>query len=546
MDTQQTDLSLRQATGVLRRRAPWILLCLVLVTGAAYAVSKRQTKQYTATASLVFSNNEPTQQVAGLQSAIPNQATNVKLVQLGDMGVKTARRLGHSATVSVSAEGESNIVDVSATATSPVLAREFANTYTRLFVKEQQTLNRKGYTSAAALVKKQLAALSPKERVGAAGLALLTRAASLGALAELQPGGVQVAQAASLPTAPSSPHIAKNTLLGAVLGLILGFGVAFLLEHLDRRIREPKDLAAIYHLPLLGVIPESSALAHSTNSSRSARRRARAKGALPPADEEAFHLIRAHLRYLYADRELRTLLVASAAAGDGKTTLARQLASAAAGAGSVVLLVEADLRRPTLAQQLEIQPGPGLLDVLTGTVSLWRATQMIDLDSSPGDGSDGRTFDVLVAGAELPPNPGELIDSDAMRSVLEQARSTYDLIVVDTPPLGAISDAFPLLRGVDGVIIVGRLGRHRREVAEDLHDTLAGAGAPLLGVVANGVKSTPRGSDDYARARAYAGAKRPPAPLVSANGASASGAAPNGASPSGDASLHGAALTRKA
>ena len=129
-------------------------------------------------------------------------------------------------------------------------------------------------------------------------------------------------------------------------------------------------------------------------------------------------MIRAHLRYFNVDRELRTLMVASAAPGDGKTTVARHL-----------------------------------------------------------------------AGASLPPNPGELIESHAMESLFGQAKPRYDLIVVDTPPLTAVSDAFPLLGKVDGVIIVGRVGRNRRDVAQRLHETLTGAGAPLLGVVANGFKS---------------------------------------------------------
>ena len=544
MDTEQTTLSLQQALGILRRRVLWILLCVVVVTGAAYGFSKRQTSKYTATASLVFNSNELNQVVAGLPAASSsgsNLSTIVKLVQLGDVGAKTASALGQSAAVSVSQEGESSIVDVSATATSPVLAATYANTYTSLFVKEQQSASNKTYAAALALVNKQLAALSPKERASATGLALQQRAVSLGALAELRSGGVQVAQAASVPTAPSSPKTTKNTALGAVLGLLLGLGIAFLLEHFDRRIREPKDLEAIYGLPLLGVIPKSSALAGSTASYRSARRRRKAKVPLPPSEEEAFHLIRAHLRYFNVDRELRTLLVASAAPRDGKTTLARQLASAAARVGSGVLLVEADLRRPTLAQQLDIQPGPGLLDVLIGEMSLWRATQMVELDSSPSvDGSVGRTLDVLVAGAVLPPNPGELIESHAMESLLEQAKSTYDLVVIDTPPLAAVSDAFPLLREVDGVIIVGRMGRNRRDVAERLHETLMGAGAPLLGVVANGVKVGRRGSYGYAYSYAYAGAKRLPAAAVSANGAS-----PNGAEGNVDVPLHRPAPTRK-
>ena len=209
-----------------------------------------------------------------------------------------------------------------------------------------------------------------------------------------------------------------------------------------------------------------------------------------------FQLIRAHLRYFNVDRELRTLLVASPAPGDGKTTVALHLAAAAARMGSTVLLIEADLRRPTVAQQLDIHSGPGIADVLIGSVSLWKATQSIDLDQPSGISGQGPALDVLVAGAPLPPNPSELIESDAMAAALGQASSTYDLIVIDTPPLTAVSDAFPLLRKVDGVIIVGRIGRNRRDLAERLHHTLAGAGAPLLGVIANGFKAR-RGSYGY-------------------------------------------------
>lgn len=504
MDTEQTNLGLEQALRIVRRRAPLILLCLILATGAAFSYSKQQTKKYTATASLVFNNNQLSQQVAGLQvvsngSQLTQQLTNVKLAQLGDMAAKTASTLDHGLTeakvkedLSVSAQGESNIVNVSATATSPVVAAEIANTYTTQFVKEQQSANRAYYSSALRLVNKQLDAISPKQRLSPSGLALEGRAQSLGVLAELREGTVKVAQTAAPPTSPSSPKTARNTILGAVLGLLLGLGVAFLRERFDRRIREPKDLEAIYRLPLLGVVPESTALSRSGRSNRDPR------WILPPSEAEAFHLIRAHLRYFNVDRELRTLMVASAAPGDGKTTIARHLAAAAARMGSNVLLMEADLRRPTLAQALDLSAGPGVSDVLIGTLPLSEATQSIEVDIPSADGSRGRTLDVLVSGAVLPPNPAELIESHAMQAVLERAKSIYDLIVIDTPPLTAVSDAFPLLSRVDGVIIVGRVGRNRSDIAERLHETLTGAGAPLLGVVANGVKASGPGSYAYA------------------------------------------------
>jgi len=505
MDTDATKLSLDQVWGVLRRHTPWIILCVSLAGGAAYAFSRSQARVYTATATLVFNNNQQAQQVAGLpvvynSSPQAQQNTNVKLVQLGDMAAKTAALLGRGLTrdqvaadLSVSPQGESNIVNVSATASSPLVAAAIANTYTNQFVSEQQNTNHAYYASALRLVNNQLAALSPRERASAAGLALQDRVQSLGVLAELRNGNVQIAQAATAPTSPSGPKIARNTFLGLALGLLLGVSAAFVLQRFDRRIREPRDLEAIYGLPLLGVVPESAAL---SRSGRGKQRRA-----LPANEEEAFHLIRAHLRYFNVDRELRTLLVASAAPRDGKTTVARHLAGAAARVGSRVLLLEADLRRPTFATQMDVATGPGLSDVLIGATSLHNATQIVALAGPRADDPAVRTLDVITAGAALPPNPGELLESHAMESLLDCARMEYDLVVIDTPPLTAVSDAFPLLRKVDGVVIVGRVGQNRRDIADRLHTTLTGAGAPLLGVVANGFKA--RVSNGYGYGYGY-------------------------------------------
>jgi capsular exopolysaccharide synthesis family protein len=200
-------------------------------------------------------------------------------------------------------------------------------------------------------------------------------------------------------------------------------------------------------------------------------------------------LIRAHLRFFNVDRELRTVLIASPAPGDGKTTIARHLAEAAARLGLLVLLLELDLRQSSLAEQLGIGSGPGLADVLVGAAPMDEATQSLTLQAPPVDATTGHTLDVLAAGAVLPPNPGELIAGSAMGAVLEKAKSAYDLVVIDTPPLTVVSDGFPLLTKVDGVVIVGRVGHSRRDAAEQLHQVLASSGAPLLGVIANEAKS---------------------------------------------------------
>jgi polysaccharide biosynthesis transport protein len=488
-------LSLEQVIGVLRRRLLLIVLCVVVVAGAAFVFSRRETKKYTAGASLVFSSSSLSQQIAGLSAGsssstglLAQQADDLELVKGGNVAARTARLVGHGLTaeqvagsVEVAAQGESGVIAISATSTSPVLAAAIANTYAGQFVDEQQSANRQYFKSALALIHRQLAALSPKQRIGTDGLQLQDRAQTLNLLAELHYGNVQAGQRALAPTSPSSPKTSKNTALGLLLGLLIGCGIAFLLERFDRRIKEPEDLAAIYRLPMLGAIPKSAELARSATAGK--------RVVLPPLLTEAFGLVRAHLRFFNIDRDLRTVVIASAAEGDGKTTIARHLATAAARSGSRVLLLEVDLRNPTLTQQLDLQPGPGLADVLIGAITLGEAIQSVSLEASPQEAGKERTLDVLLAGVVLPPNPGELLESYAMYAVLERARSTYDLVVIDTPPLTAVSDAFPLLTKVDGVVIVGWIGRSHRDEAEQLHQILASSDTPTLGVIANGATS---------------------------------------------------------
>jgi succinoglycan biosynthesis transport protein ExoP len=494
MNPEQPSVSSRQFIGIFRRRSPWIVLCVLVLAGVAYGYSKHQPKKYTATAALSFNSNQLDEQIAGLSpdsigNALAQQASDLELVKLGDVAAKTAHLLGHGLTreevsesLTITAPGESGIVEVAATSTSPALAAAIASTYTEQFVKEQVRTNRVYFESALALVNRQLAALAPAQRFGTDGLDLQERAHTLGLLAKLRYGDVQLVQEASVPSSPSSPRTKRNTLLGAVLGLLLGLGIAVLLERLDRRLREPSDLEAIYGVPMLGVVPRSAALA------RSARQDGGKRSGPSLADVEAFNLICAHLRFFNIDRDLRTIVIVSASQGEGKTTVARHLAEAAARLGAKVLLLEGDLRQPTLGQQLQVQSGQGLAGVLIGAAAVDEAIQSVPVGEPPGDGSARHVLDVLLAGAVLPPNPGKLLASRAMNDLLVRVRSTYDLVFMDTAPLTAVSDAFPLLTQVDGVLVVGRMGHSRRGAAEQLHQVLASSGAPLLGVIADDSK----------------------------------------------------------
>jgi receptor protein-tyrosine kinase len=477
--------------GVLRRRLPLIALCAVVVATAAFAYSRHQAKEYTATASLVFSENPLTQQVLGLtpgssSSQFARQASNVELVGLGDMAAKTASGLGGGLTeqkvaesLSIAGQGESDLVAVSATATSPALAAQIANTYTRQFVAEQKAANHRYFRSALVLVEKQVAALPAGQRFGTAAAALQDRAQTLRLLDELHYGDVQLAGQAVPPTSPSSPKTLKNTLVGGMLGLLIGLGVAFLFERLDRerRSRESDELERIYGRPVLGAVPKSAALGA-----------ARAGDRLSRTELEVFQLICARMRFFNPYRDLRTVLVASAAPGDGATTVARRLAEAAARMGSRTLLVEADLRKPMLAQQIGLSVGPGLADVLMERASLRNAVQ-----SRGAAGFGAGALDVLVGGSKVSANAAGLIESVAMDAALAEVRESHDLVIIDAPPPTLLSDAFGLLGKVDGVLIVSSAERSGHELAKRLSQTLERSRATPIGIVVNRVRAADAG-----------------------------------------------------
>jgi capsular exopolysaccharide synthesis family protein len=488
----------------LGRRRWWVVILAAIVIGAAaYLYSSSQTKKYTATAEIAFQqSSNSTQIIAGLGST-PNQTpdpeSNVKQVQFGATAAKTAAQVGHNLTerdvrklLSVSvAGGTTQFVSVAATSPSPALATQIANTYSKIFVTTAQTADQKYYSHALAIVTKQLAQMTPGQRQTSAGLSLQARVQSLGLLAELRPNNVQLAQVANVPTSPSSPRTKRNTALGIFIGLVVGILLVFALARLDKVVRDPREFEEAYGLPLLGAIPASSQLTRRDEAADGSDR------AIPASEAEAFQLVQAHLRYFNVDRDLECLMVTSSTPGDGKTTVSTHLAAAMVRFGSKVLLIEADVRLPTIARGLGIKSDPGLSEVLIGGATMQSTIQSVPVQSPTGEDSSSRRLDVLVAGSITPPNPAALIESQAMHAVLAYGREHYDMVVIDTPPVTAVSDAFSLLNRVDGVIVVGRVGLDRLEVVKRASETLRRTGAPMLGVVANYVNSSNRSNYYY-------------------------------------------------
>jgi receptor protein-tyrosine kinase len=205
---------------------------------------------------------------------------------------------------------------------------------------------------------------------------------------------------------------------------------------------------------------------------------------LPAPEAEAFRMLRARLRYFNVDRNIKSLLIVSGQPGDGKSTVAYYLARAAANtSGTRVLLVEADLRRPQLADRLGLSRTPGLSEVLSQPIGLDVAVQSLPRSLEPRVHQE-QELHILVAGA-LPPNPAELLESRRMQEFIEELAPRYDLVIFDTPPTGVVSDALPLLHQADGVVLIARLNRSTRAGLTRVLDQLKRLGAPVLGVVAN-------------------------------------------------------------
>jgi succinoglycan biosynthesis transport protein ExoP len=486
MSERQESSRIGATLGPLRRR-PWVVLaCTLLVLAAAYGVSRLQEKQYTATASLFFRDPGFDQKLFGSTFVEPSPdpvrqaATDVKLVSLRVVAERTAAALGHrltadevAAKVTASAEGQADLVSISATDPSPVSAATLANTYAEQFIRFRREADRAKVREAQQLVQAQLDALSPAQRSGAQGQSLAQRADQLRILASLQTGNAELVQHAEPPQSPSSPKTVRNLVLGGLLGVLLGVGAAFLLDRLDRRVRDPKEIEGAFRRPILGTIPESRALSKAKYPR---------DGGLPPGETEAFRMLRANLRYFNVDRQVKSVLLTSAAPADGKSTVAWNLAAAAAGAGAKVLLLEADLRSPAFALSSPyVGSESGLSTVLAGYAAVDEAVQKVPVHE--GTSAD-RAMYVLAAGP-LPPNPADLIESERMREVVHQAEQEYDLVVIDTPPTSVVSDAIPLVKQVSGVIVVVRLGQSTREAVMQLRNQLEHLDAPTLGVVLN-------------------------------------------------------------
>jgi non-specific protein-tyrosine kinase len=332
-------------------------------------------------------------------------------------------------------------------------------------------------------------AVVDRSPAGAAAIANAVGAVFTNLVAEIEqpsvPGAAapvvaRVVQPATAPATSSSTSLPMSLALGAVVGLAAGAGLALLRNALDTTVKSPGALREATGAPNLGTItfdaevPRRPLTVHEDPHSPRA---------------EAFRQLRTSLRFVDVDHPRKVVLVTSALPGEGKTTSLCNLAIAVAAAETRVLVVEADLRRPTIADLLGIERAAGLTDVLTGRAQSQQVIQCW-----------GGVIDVLSSGP-LPPNPSELLASRQMTALLEELRDRYDMVLLDSPPLLPVTDAAAVAPATDGAILVCRFNETTREQIGRAAEALRAVSAPLLGTVFTMVPDS--GPRAYAQYNSY-------------------------------------------
>jgi capsular exopolysaccharide synthesis family protein len=421
---------------ILRRR--WVLIVVVIVAcvGGAVLATKLSTPKYETSSRLIINGSSSlggTDEIASRQLA-DERATAFAQIISTNPAIQAALRQAEttsgpfssagSPSVTASASGDDPFITIDVTDTDPHRAEAVANAYVDVLPKVLENLNQP--------------TTSPHE--------------------------IDVLSRAGIPSTPVSPRPLQNLLIGFALGLVLGAGAAFVMESLDRRIKDSDDVEAATGLIVLGVVPYDM------------------PGELTPAASypmsvraEAYRKVWTNLAFVTESGPPNSIIITSAASSEGKTSLAVNLAIACASSGQRVVLVDADLRRPMVETYLQTPEHAGLVNVLAGTTSLSDAIQVSKIGQ----------FDVLVSGP-VPANPNQLIGSETMLQTIRQLEWDYDLLIIDTPPVLPVADALNLSVKVDGAVIVTRLGETTRDRLRRTKEALVNVHANVIGVVPNG------------------------------------------------------------
>ena len=479
------------------RRWKWVIVLIAIVAaGGTYALTSREQKVYKSSALVYISNSDPSSPAYGPPTSqqlqdVATLFTSRAITNAVYSNLKLP--VGFAGSVVVTPESGSSFVSVTASGSSPALIAKLANAYVAAFLASQAHTVTLAEGIAAAGAKATLATIPAK---GTANLlqrqTLLGDIAADEAAARTASPGASVDEPAYTPVNPSSPQPKKDAIFAGLIGLLLGIGLAFILDLADRRLVRVSSVQSIYGRSVVAVLPHVSTPAPRDHGSF----------LTPPEFVEVMRSLRVNLRLTSSGRPLKSVIVTSALPSEGKSTCVRDLAFAYADAGERVLLIDCDLRRPSLASVFAVKSEIGLVQVLRREAS--PAQAVVSVFRAGPSSFNGNSAQVLASGdprargsislithGERVESPAALLSSKEMTELLAIATTQFDMVILDTSPILTVSDAVPLLDQVSAVLFVARLGMTTREAAERLTDL--GQRVPnmnLAGVVVNDMRDS--------------------------------------------------------
>ncbi len=494
MGDVETEMRARDVASVVVRRR-WLVVVAVVSAGVvSLLLTAFQTPVYEATSEVLI-------EAAGEDGLFEDQLsaddrsirTETEVIEREAVRTRVQRDLSlDELPPEAEAEevGDTDLIAITVRDTNPTNAAVYADAYAMAFIEERRERSVEQLLAATAEVQAAIDELQTEidalEDDDPQRGALIGQQASFSTLldqlrvdAALRTGGAAMVRSAEVPTDPVEPTPWRTAALAMGVGLLVGLGAAFVVEHLDDRVRTERDLRRVTSRPVLTAIPDDAVVDD------------RPLAVTDPTHPslEAYRGLRANLQFLGLDRPMKVVQVTSASAGEGKTTVAANLAVILAQAGHEVALVDADLRRPRIHVAFALSASPGVSELLVGADAPPEVVQHVTVEG-------GHRLAVFTSG-DVPSNPGEMLTRARAEALFRDLGRRFDYVVVDSPPVLPVSDAVSLSGAADGVLLVAQAGRIAGDDTAEALNRLERVGAHVLGVVLNRTSGARRSPYSY-------------------------------------------------
>lgn len=500
-----SELDIRDYLNVIWRRKWVIVASLVLVTAVTLAVTLFLiTPKYKSTTEILQKQSGLDKVLLGSEifqqlSSQPEREiqTAAELVKSPEVISAVSNKLGDrlagqdpASFVETKPVSKADIIRITATNADSQLAADIANTFAAEYIGWRQRVDRDVLLQARAPIESQLTSVPPEEQESASYQVLKDKLETLKLIEAIQVGNMEVVKSATASSLPVSPKPLQTGAIALFIGLISGIGIAFLMEHLDTKVRSTDEVVKHVEKPILTTVPmtsENGALATLSQPLG--------------ACSEAYRVLKTNLGYIEPDREIKSIMVTSPEPGEGKSTTVANLAITMARAGQKVIVLEADWRRPMLAKYFNLEDAAiGTTNALSGNCTLRETLQMIEAKDLVISGNDGYRHEYAAAelgpqsldgvkpiycatAGPLPPNPGELAASDKLGSLIDEASEYADVVLVDAPPFGVVGDAASMASKVDGTLLVVRLAKTSKRSLNLIQQFIDSIPSNVLGLV---------------------------------------------------------------